>query len=178
MYTLSILTIIAILLGPVVAIQVDRYLNRQNDHRSRKLHLFRELMATRGTRLLPRHVEALNLIIVEYSKNIPSENTVINAWKNYHAHLNNRVVKLAEEDEATFIGRQSQWNTRQLDLLTELLKEMSKYLGLKYDDVEIREGVYSPQGWANTEGENNRLRQALLNILEGRSSLPVTNQVL
>lgn len=178
MYLLSILTIIAILLGPVVAIRVDRYIQRQNEKRGHKLRLFRELMATRGTRLLPRHVEALNLIIVEYSRNIPSENVVINAWKNYHAHLNARVNKLENESEETFTARQLQWNTRLLDLLTELLKEMAAFLGLKYDDVEIREGVYAPQGWADTEGENNRLRQALLDILEGRRAFPIIGQAL
>jgi Family of unknown function (DUF6680) len=168
------LTMVAIVSGPIAAIRIDRFLQKQKESRERKIKLFRELMATRGTRLLPRHVEALNLITVEYSRNDSSEFPVFNAWKNYHAHLNDKIVKGKGESTEAYEARSTAWINKQINLLTELLKAMAKHLGYAFDDVEIRDGGYWPQGWTNVEGEQNRVRQLLLEILEGKRAFPVT----
>ena len=167
------LTIAAIVIGPIAAIQIDRYLQRRKEIRERKVKLFRELMATRGTRLSTRHVEALNLISVEYSSTSTSERPVLNAWKNYHAHLNDRLIKAPAESNDAFETRSAAWGTRQIDLLTALLKEMAVSLNYTFDDVEIRDGGYSPQGWMNIEGEQNRLRQLLIDMLSGERPLQI-----
>ncbi|MHB8405565.1 MAG: DUF6680 family protein [Gammaproteobacteria bacterium] len=60
-----------------------------------------------------------------------------------------------------------------LRLLTELLKTMAIYLKYSFDDVEIRDGGYSPQGWMNVEGEQNQVRQLLIEILAGQRALQV-----
>ena len=60
------LTIAAILAAPVTAVQVERYLAAIKERRGRKLQVFHTLMATRGARLSPMHVEALNRIDIEF----------------------------------------------------------------------------------------------------------------
>ena len=64
---LALATIVAIILGPIVALWLQRISERRRDQRNRKLVIFKELMATRATRLSPRHVDALNAIEVEFS---------------------------------------------------------------------------------------------------------------
>jgi|SRR5690349_21313932 hypothetical protein len=64
------LTIGAILLAPLFAIQVERILEALKERRRRKLTVFHTLMATRGARLSPAHVEALNRIDIEFGAGI------------------------------------------------------------------------------------------------------------
>ncbi|MFX6755224.1 DUF6680 family protein, partial [Acinetobacter baumannii] len=58
----DILMIIAVLLSPVIAVQVTRYLDNKKEARERQLWVFKTLMATRALSLSPHHVEALNRI--------------------------------------------------------------------------------------------------------------------
>ena len=60
------LIIAAVILGPILALWAQRYSERRREERARKLWLFRELMATRTTRLSGRHVEVLNHIALEF----------------------------------------------------------------------------------------------------------------
>src|SRR5438067_9365814 len=83
---LSLATIIAIILGPILAIQVEKYLEDRRESRRRKITLFRELMVTRGSRLSARHVEALNGIQMEFH-NEGEDKKVVDAWKLYITHL-------------------------------------------------------------------------------------------
>ena len=61
------LTIIAILLAPVFAVQVQKWVEHLRERRGKKLGVFQALMATRGARLSPEHVRALNMIDLEFS---------------------------------------------------------------------------------------------------------------
>src|SRR5713226_6708302 len=83
---LSIATIVAVILGPVVAIQVEKRLEARREKKNRKLQIFRELMVTRMSRLSPRHVEALNGVQMEFSDE-GVEKKVLDAWKLYMTHL-------------------------------------------------------------------------------------------
>ena len=59
---LAVLTIIAIVIGPMVALWLQGILGERREQRNRKLVIFKELMATRAARLNPRHVDALNAV--------------------------------------------------------------------------------------------------------------------
>ncbi|WP_406935450.1 DUF6680 family protein [Acinetobacter seifertii] len=54
--------IFATLLGPILAIQIQKLIEKRNFAHTRKVVLFEQLMATRATRLSPEHVRALNMI--------------------------------------------------------------------------------------------------------------------
>jgi hypothetical protein len=73
------LIILATLCGPVIAVQVTRYLDDQKEERGRKLQVFKTLMATRAYTLSPAHVEALNRIDLEFS----GKKKVIEVWRQY-----------------------------------------------------------------------------------------------
>lgn len=49
----NVLTLVALVAGPVFAIQTQEFLERRRERTRRKLHIFRELMVTRGTILAP-----------------------------------------------------------------------------------------------------------------------------
>ena len=87
--TLAVATIIAIILGPIVALGIQRNSEKRREKRNRKLVIFKELMATRATTLSPRHVDALNAIEVEFSKGGgKGEKLVLDTWRLYLEHLN------------------------------------------------------------------------------------------
>lgn len=43
----SIITIVAIIIGPILAVQAETYLSRRREERERRLQVFRTLMLTR-----------------------------------------------------------------------------------------------------------------------------------
>ncbi|MDE2314976.1 MAG: hypothetical protein KGK06_01085, partial [Xanthomonadaceae bacterium] len=61
------LTIAAVLLSPLIAVQVTRYLDNKKEVRERQLWIFKTLMATRASSMSPHHVEALNRIDLEFT---------------------------------------------------------------------------------------------------------------
>src|SRR6185295_14020788 len=88
MRLVDFLTIAAILLGPIIAIRITTYLERRRESYNRKERAFRTLMATRATRLSGDHVQALNMIDIEfYEKKKWKKNSknkaVVEAWMEY-----------------------------------------------------------------------------------------------
>src|SRR2546422_225122 len=61
------LTILAIILGPIVALALQRYSERRREKQQRQLTIFKELMATRAAKVSQRHVDALNAIEIEFA---------------------------------------------------------------------------------------------------------------
>lgn len=77
------LMIIAVLVGPIIAVQLTRYLDNLKERKERKLAIFKVLMATRAYNVSWTHVEALNRIDLEFDHNNRKEKAVIAAWKEY-----------------------------------------------------------------------------------------------
>ena len=78
-----LITTAAIILGPIIAVLVTRFIDYIRAEKERKYDIFRTLMRTRETPLNWDHVGALNLIEVEFRKH-PA---VIDAWNAYLEHL-------------------------------------------------------------------------------------------
>ncbi len=155
------LTIIAVLLGPVLAVQIQKYIERKREERQRKLFLFRELMATRGTRLSPRHVEALNLIDLEYSAKNDGMRRVHEAWRSYLDALN--LPNDPKDPQRVFDKRN--------DAFVELMYEMGNYLGFKFDRVVIQRNIYSPIGHGEIEDDQRLIRKGVVELLAGKRAL-------
>ncbi len=81
---IGVATIAAIILGPVLALQIQRKLDQERETKNRKLGIFRTLMSYRATRLAPLFVQALNLIDIEFTER--SEKPVRDAWKELQDH--------------------------------------------------------------------------------------------
>ena len=104
----DILIIAAILLGPIIAVQLTRYLDDEKEIRERKLWIFKSLMATRSYTISALHVEALNRIDLEFDKKDKGERKVIEAWKAYLDLLGDRALS------------PEQWSIKRLDMLIDM----------------------------------------------------------
>jgi hypothetical protein len=156
------LTIIAMILGPLVAVQVTRYLDTRQEIRDRKLQIFKTLMATRGYAVSWEHVGALNRIDLEFQGENEGEKAVIDAWKAYLDHLHRKDLSLEI------------WGDKRVDLFSELLHKMSQVLGYKFDKTHIKNSSYSPTAHGNLDLELQVIRTQLIEMLDGKRPLPVS----
>lgn len=162
-------TIVAALLGPVLAVQAQKAVELLREKHRRKAFLFEQLMATRAARLAPEHVRALNMVdLVFYGERIlglqrrsAKEQRVLDAWKEYHDHLNNKV------DDAQI----SLWIAQGDELFTNLLYAVAQDLGFKFDRVQLKRGAYSPVAHGEIEAEQTELRKAALSLVTGKHAL-------
>jgi hypothetical protein len=161
----DIIMIVAVAAGPIIAVQVTEYLRHKKDSRDRRVHIFRTLMATRSAQLAPMHIEALNLVELEFQASPRSSKQVVNAGRLYVDHLGDH----AYPKEA--------WGTRKDELLVDLLYEMSTALGYNFDKVQIKAGSYYPSGYGEAENDNLQIRKLWLDILKGNRKLPMTAEV-
>jgi len=178
-FTISdVIMILAVLLAPVIAVQVDKYLERKRSKDERRLNIFKTLMATRGRIIDPRHVEALNMIDLEFV----GEKAVTDSWKAYLDHLTNIPTyptgegKSDEEkaaEKTLYDSQMSSWGSQRENTLADLLHTMGNFLGYSFDKTHIKRSIYSPQGHADIENEQQLLRRAMIELLMGRLSLPV-----
>lgn len=155
------LMIAAVLLGPIIAVQLTRYLDDKKEERERKLQVFKTLMATRAYVVSWDHVGALNRIDLEFDKNIPNEKAVIEAWKAYLDLLGDRAMS------------PEPWNTKRVDLLVELLHKMAQVLNYDFDKTHIKNSSYAPAVHGNIEDEQRDIRKGVIELLQGKRSLPM-----
>lgn len=156
------LMISAVLLGPVIAVQLTRILDDRREVRNRKLQIFKTLMATRAYTMSWIHVEALNRIDLEFDKQEKSELAVIEAWKAYLDLLNNS-DKIPPE----------QWIVKRTELFVELLHKMALVLDYTFDKTHIKNSSYAPMAHANLEGQLETIRRETIELLEGKRSLSI-----
>jgi len=121
-------------------------------------------MTTRATKLSPLHVEALNQIDIEFY-NDKKYKKVIAAWKNYHDFLVNFPPE-NEQSNALF--------DKMDELFVDLLFEMGKSLGYEFDRVHIKRATYFPRGHGEIEQDQHTLRKALVAILTGKKTIPMS----
>ena len=160
----EILTLVAIVLGPIIAIQLEKFLEKQREIKGRKLAIFKTLMATRGSKLSTAHVEALNRIDLEFSNNRKYKK-VIDSWKEYFDNLCQR----ADSTEQL-----TSWVNKNEELLTNMLYEMGKTLDYNFDKVLIKRNAYLPVGHERAEQEEQTLREGLIKIIKGEETLPIS----
>ena len=155
---LALATIVAILLGPILALWIQRISERRRARSSRKLFIFKELMATRATRISPRHVDALNAIEIEFSEGSKSDRKVVDTWRLYLDHLCTEV----SDDQLP------RWTEKSNDLLTDLLYEMSRALRYDFDKVALKKNVYSPKAHSDLEMDAYLLRKYVVEMMVGK----------
>ena len=173
----DIVTIIALIIGPVLAVIIGRFLESRRIERERRTDVFRTLMRTLGDKLSFDHVSALNLVSIEFQNN----GNVIKEWKEYHEYLRSGYQRRSDEivsenlTEAQKQERNNRYNTRTFieseKLLAKLLIAMAESLNYK---IEIFQGGYSPQGWKHVENQQALIRQYFVDLYLGNKALPIT----
>lgn len=163
--------VLATLAGPVLAVQAQKFIERARETRQRRLRLFYTLMGTRASRVSSDHVQALNMIDIEfYGRRLlrmrfqkSADKNVIDAWKIYKDHLNERV-------DATGLDA---WARRSDDLFVDLLHSISLAVGYEFDKVQLKRGVYFPKAHDENEMAQLLIRDSLVKILTGEKPLPM-----
>lgn len=157
--------ILAVFLGPIVAVQLTKYLDTKKEKRQRKLDIFKTLMATRSYSTSWDHVMTLNRIDLEFERSNPKEKAVIESWKQYLDFLGDKTIK----DE--------QWGAKRIELLVELLYNMALVLDYDFDKTHIKNSAYSPVAHGNIDTQQAKIREGIIDILEGKRNIPmhVTN---
>ena len=159
---MGLATIGALIAGPGIAVWITRKIDRDHAAEARKMEIFRTLMRTRGMPIHWDHVGALNLVEVEFI----DHQDVINPWKEYLAHLNERPPK--EKAQLDAFGKKRD------TLLTALIDAIAKALDIKIAQLDILQGNYVPSGWFTDEEEQRWLRRALMHVLSsGKGSIPI-----
>ncbi len=162
------LTIIALIAGPVLAVQAQKWVERTREKRNLRLYTFKRLMATRGAILSPAHVEALNMIDLEFAGKGKQDVEVRQRWEEYLDNLSHPV-----QDPEKHQAELDAWSTRNNDLLVNLLVSMSLAVGYNFTGVQIRRGVYTPLGHANFEVETQAFRRGWIQVLWGNRAIPM-----
>jgi len=156
------LTIIAIILGPLLAFEVQRRRDNRRERRQRKIEIYTKLMLTLKVSMAPIHIDAINSIQVEFYAQKGPDKKVLDAWRLYTSHLNKR-----QQDD--------RWLEKKFDLLIDLIYEMGQSLGYKdIDKAAIRDNTYLPQGYVDVEAEWHRVRKGWLEVLDGLRPIAMT----
>jgi hypothetical protein len=152
-------TIIAIILGPLLAFGVQRWRDALREQRNKRLDILRRLLLTLKVPMAPNHVDAINSIPLEFH----SSSAVMEAWRLYTSHLNER-----QSDRKA-------WGAKKFDLLVDLVYQIAQQMNYSHiDKALLRDSLYVPQGYQDAEEELRLMRGAWLQVLQGKRPLPMT----
>ncbi len=173
MDSVNILIIVATLMGPILAVQAQKAIERSRDLHNRKSILFSNLMATRASRVSSDHVQALNMIdLVFYGRRIfginhrtTTETAVLDTWHEYLDHLN---TKFERNDL-------SLWLAKGDELFVNLLFALATDVGYRFDRVQLKKGSYSPIAHGELELEQQQVRKLAIELLSG--SVPLKMEI-
>lgn len=173
------LTLLAIVVGPIAAVFVTRWVDARRERHNRRMEIFKTLMRTRRTPMFPEHVGALNLIELEFFK----DKDVMDRWRELFRHFGTaharRQDELVADDtppEERGIRDQRFYvrlGTERQSHIAKLLHAMAKALRFKVEQLEIFEGGYTPQGWQDVETEQSIVRRLFAEIGMGRRMFPI-----
>lgn len=144
------------LLGPVLAVQAQKWIEAFREKRARRLAIFRTLMATRALNLSPAHVEALNAVPIDFY----GDKKVMDAWEEYLMHLNGTGPADAV------------WGAKRIDLFVKLLVLVGSRVGYTFNVAEMNR-VYFPAGHGELEADQTFIRKGLIAVLKGEKSVPI-----
>ena len=164
--------VMATVMGPILAVQAQKAIENFRANSEQKLRVFTQLMATRAARVSPEHVRAINLIDITFfgertifgiRKRSKTEQAVLDAWKEYHDHLNQPFSSEGDKENLMQMQRE--------ELFTNLMYEMSRDVGFNFDRILIKRGSYFPIAHENLENEERAMRKAIISGLSGERPL-------
>ncbi|MDE1915968.1 MAG: hypothetical protein KGJ57_07890 [Sphingomonadales bacterium] len=140
MTTNEILTLIALIAGPVLAVVLQLTAEKRKQRRDRKVETMRMLMGTRHMAADLRYSQAINMIPIDFN----DSSAVMDAWRDYHRLSN---VAPNPENIQNHIRDLSERQTR-------LISSMLHHLGYQITDAEIQDTAYLATGF----GERDQLQ--------------------
>ena len=164
--------VFATLLGPVLAVQAQKWIERSKVRSDEKDDVFRKLMATRATRLSEEHVKALNMIDIAYLSGRPKKRTkeevaVIQRWAEYRGHL---FTDQRGKSEAAV----SAWVDSGYNLFAEMLMAMAAERGHEFDKHTLGTGGYFPIAHGNALIQQEKARDLFIEVLSGNRPISMS----
>lgn len=178
---LTILTIVAIIVGPILAVQVQKLIERLTQRHDEKRKVFMTLLTTRGRTLAPEHVQSLNMIDLFFSGKRRKDQAVVEAWALYRDHLFSKTEppkpqangEVSKDDNIDFQNRLREWGKKSDDLLCSMLKKMAESLGYHFPDLLLKKGAYTPQWYGDLEQHQMTILRGLAEVMLGVRSFPM-----
>lgn len=167
---LSLLTITAIIAGPILAVQIQKLIERLTKRKQAKEAIFKVLMSTRGARLSPDHVRALNMIDLEFYGRKKKNKRVVHAWRFY---LDQLATCPKDTQAPDYKVKLETWSDKSIDVFNNMLFEMANSLGYDFDKVLLKRGAYFPTGYGETEAQLSIINRSLSEIFLGLKSIPI-----
>ncbi len=173
----SFAIVFATFVGPIAAVQAQKWVELARERRRRKEWILHALMGFRAARLSAEFVHALNMIdLAFYGRRMfwktwrsQGEERVLKAWGDYHAHLNSQVNEENQDEVARF-------NATVDERVATLLDVVAKSLGYEFDRETLRSG-YNTRAQGVKENHEALIRAGLAAIVRGEASVPITNVV-
>ncbi len=160
-FAILIVTVVAIIVGPILAVWVSMSREDSRAASDRRQKIFADLMRTRLMYISPIHVDALNSVQVEFADN----NAVIGAHKKYIEILNGPFPEPGPMLDSFLL--------RRTDLFYDLVHEIARVQGYALDKRDLERLAYVPVVWSNDENELRIFRRAMIELLHGNRALPV-----
>lgn len=169
------LLITGTVLGPILAVQAQKWLERSREAKNRREWVFLQLMATRQQRLSLDHVRALNSIDLTFYGSrrfgrlarASKYQDVLDSWQTYRTHLGNAPGPTPEDGELLA------WNSRGDELFVNLLEKLAIATEFEFKREELKSGSYLPRWHGDTEAEQEQVRRLVLEVLRGERLLPL-----
>jgi hypothetical protein len=172
-------TVGATVVGPILAVQAQKWVERARSTSQRRDWIFTTLMGTRQARVSFDHVRALNMIdLGYYGTRVPvfgwvwrnkHEKEVLTAWHDYHTHLSLPADGHRPQNDA----EQRDWIGRGDELFTNLLDRLAAANNFRFERAQLRGGSYSPEAHGIVEMEQQSVRRLAIEVLDGRKPLPM-----
>ena len=150
------LTLIALVLGPVIAVGITLWIEGQRRRHERRLAVLRQLMATRHLPGDPMYSTAINLIPVEFN----DDRHVMEAYKAYQTAVSQPP---STEPEAVALTNQKVAVTQ-----TKLIFAVMKAMKLRASEADLPVEAYAAKGmierdnlWLNSLRGTVRIADAL-----------------
>jgi hypothetical protein len=149
--TVAILTLIAIVVSPLVAVLVTTYLQDRKERRAHKAWLLSTLIGTRHNPVSDETIRALNLIDVVFH-DAPRVRAL---WHEYYDMLNNAGLKNP-------VGWE-QWKQKNLEMITEMAQNLGSGRAITHLDAAR---VYTPIGTTEQARKNAGLVDGFLKLFD------------
>lgn len=156
--TIAILIVqcVAIYYGPIRAVRVARDADNRANRLREKGEIFAALMKTRQFRLDRDHVTALNLVQVHFH----DDQKILAAYKAY--------IRLMKPEHNDLVSDRN-------DAFLDLLYSIAKSLEYTEDKKDVADLGYSPQGWIDDQNTMRKLHTLLVELLENKRPLGISN---
>ena len=153
---------VATFVGPIAAVQAQKWLERGREIKQRRIAIFRALMTTRANVLATAHVDALNSIPLDFLGRAAELKDVISAWSVLLDHLNARNPP-----------DMNRWGERRVELFVTLLFKISQCLGYEFTELDLKNDFYAPQGHQAVLTDQEVIRRGFVDVFSGTRAFPI-----